>query len=297
MYTDIVFGKWTQWHDERRLQTVFTLFGYLLDCRILSLPQISFLNKNASEFIFQTHDDPLFRNNDGQLGYGASFQNGISRSAENAVNDMLARISFHADKLKNLPVCSKAKFEEYAQDYRDKKALIRATSAWATAIEDPDFDTIFPQDEISRAYPIIFNGSLREQTMRLVELERMFTSRKEAFESRRRQEPGYILHAPMGLMANVWTAFDRSNTADPCTCCVCHDETDADSTSSIVQLFCGHSFHEHCAEPWFKTRATCPTCRAQFQTRDLEFNRKYESDMVLEPTRSTKRRRGAEDQQ
>jgi len=42
------------------------------------------------------------------------------------------------------------------------------------------------------------------------------------------------------------------------TCCICHDDMDANS--AVVRLPCKHRFHRTCATKWLVRRQRCPLC-------------------------------------
>ncbi|TMW57625.1 hypothetical protein Poli38472_003550 [Pythium oligandrum] len=50
-----------------------------------------------------------------------------------------------------------------------------------------------------------------------------------------------------------------SHTPDQHTqCVICMNDA-----SEVIELPCGHQFHQDCIESWLKMRSTCPTCRHQ----------------------------------
>jgi hypothetical protein len=181
---------------------------------------------------------------------------------------------------------------------------------WDRVCRFPDFDLVFGPDDMAHERRCCASKPNTTEVMFLRSLHELYYTRNEHFEvsSMRnflpcRRYPHLNIPKPTldawkaGLHRDVWRKFDRSNTAGPFACGACSEEVGADTTYAVVRLFCGHSLHELCAAAWFKAHATCPTCAAQFETRHLSFNWKHKADMVLEPTRSTKRKREAEDQQ
>lgn len=59
----------------------------------------------------------------------------------------------------------------------------------------------------------------------------------------------------------------RSQTTDTRTCAICLGALvsfvpHSHSLVPLETLPCGHRFHASCADGWFRTRTTCPTCRA-----------------------------------
>lgn len=47
-------------------------------------------------------------------------------------------------------------------------------------------------------------------------------------------------------------------------CCETHNETDgaAVESATVMELECGHAFHQSCILPWLSSHTTCPCCRA-----------------------------------
>lgn len=51
------------------------------------------------------------------------------------------------------------------------------------------------------------------------------------------------------------------------TCSVCLDECVAETT----RLTCNHAFHSTCIVPWLSLHNTCPCCRVEFVTDDVDY--------------------------
>lgn len=58
----------------------------------------------------------------------------------------------------------------------------------------------------------------------------------------------------------------KTNSSD---CSVCKDEFDLES--QLVKLPCNHYFHGECLKPWLQQRNSCPTCRYELPTDDLDY--------------------------
>jgi len=56
-------------------------------------------------------------------------------------------------------------------------------------------------------------------------------------------------------------------------CQVCFDHFQDEDT--LYKLPCKHMFHEACIMPWLEKHNTCPSCRAELPTDDINYeNRK-----------------------
>jgi E3 ubiquitin-protein ligase RNF115/126 len=53
------------------------------------------------------------------------------------------------------------------------------------------------------------------------------------------------------------------------SCSVCKDEFRIEE--EVLGLPCKHSFHEECINPWLKERNSCPTCRFELPTDDVDY--------------------------
>uniref|UniRef100_V5HVA6 Putative polyubiquitin binding protein n=2 Tax=Ixodes ricinus TaxID=34613 RepID=V5HVA6_IXORI len=63
--------------------------------------------------------------------------------------------------------------------------------------------------------------------------------------------------APTGPAGNGLEAMRWNGKDSQCSICL----EDLDGSSKQMQTSCGHSFHEHCLEKWYKTDQSCPNCR------------------------------------
>jgi len=61
----------------------------------------------------------------------------------------------------------------------------------------------------------------------------------------------------------------RNNSID---CSVCKD--DFVLKTALIKLPCNHYFHEDCLNPWLLQRNSCPTCRFELPTDDLDYEAK-----------------------
>ncbi|CAH8320628.1 unnamed protein product [Eruca vesicaria subsp. sativa] len=51
-------------------------------------------------------------------------------------------------------------------------------------------------------------------------------------------------------------------------CSVCLSEFEEDDQGRLLPK-CGHSFHVHCIDTWFRSSSTCPLCRAPVQPENM----------------------------
>lgn len=56
-------------------------------------------------------------------------------------------------------------------------------------------------------------------------------------------------------------------------CAVCKDEMSIGS-EAVLQLPCNHKYHGECIVPWLETRNTCPVCRYELPTDDVDYERR-----------------------
>ncbi|KAJ0235317.1 RING-type domain-containing protein [Hirschfeldia incana] len=58
-------------------------------------------------------------------------------------------------------------------------------------------------------------------------------------------------------------------------CAVCKDEMSIGGSEAVVLLLpCDHKYHGECIVPWLETRNTCPVCRYELPTDDVDYERR-----------------------
>ncbi|KAA1129052.1 hypothetical protein PGTUg99_026448 [Puccinia graminis f. sp. tritici] len=64
---------------------------------------------------------------------------------------------------------------------------------------------------------------------------------------------------------NEVTSNPRFVSSDT-NCAICIEELQRDKDNIQIGTLegCGHSFHRTCADPWLKSKGTCPTCRKTY---------------------------------
>eukprot|EP00929_Paragymnodinium_shiwhaense_P000612 TRINITY_DN100863_c0_g1_i1.p1 TRINITY_DN100863_c0_g1~~TRINITY_DN100863_c0_g1_i1.p1 ORF type:complete len:549 (+),score=111.29 TRINITY_DN100863_c0_g1_i1:275-1921(+) len=55
-------------------------------------------------------------------------------------------------------------------------------------------------------------------------------------------------------------------------CVICADEI-GEAGTSVLELSCGHAFHEQCIRRWLCRRHTCPSCRLELEVDDVRYLR------------------------
>ena len=71
------------------------------------------------------------------------------------------------------------------------------------------------------------------------------------------------------------------------TCVICQE--DIVKNDKFYKTYCtdtaNHNFHVHCADPWFRTNDTCPTCRADLRKHIPNANQRSNHLTVQIPVR------------
>jgi E3 ubiquitin-protein ligase RNF115/126 len=54
------------------------------------------------------------------------------------------------------------------------------------------------------------------------------------------------------------------------SCSVCKDEFEV--SQNLIYLPCKHIYHDECIMPWLKERNSCPTCRFELPSEDVDYD-------------------------
>ncbi len=68
---------------------------------------------------------------------------------------------------------------------------------------------------------------------------------------------------------NIKCLRKDSNIDEEVSCSVCKDHFEV--SQDLVYLPCKHVYHEDCILPWLKERNSCPTCRFELPTDDVDY--------------------------
>ena len=60
--------------------------------------------------------------------------------------------------------------------------------------------------------------------------------------------------------------------ANDVVCAVCKDEISLGV--EVTRLPCSHHYHQDCIMPWLSIRKTCPLCRFELPTDDVDYERR-----------------------
>ncbi|XP_019058502.1 PREDICTED: RING-H2 finger protein ATL5-like [Tarenaya hassleriana] len=74
-------------------------------------------------------------------------------------------------------------------------------------------------------------------------------------------------------------ALPKNTDAPPLECSVCLSEFEENDEGRVLPK-CGHAFHVDCIDTWFRSRSTCPLCRAGIQPSNPE----QSPSEITEPT-------------
>jgi E3 ubiquitin-protein ligase RNF115/126 len=64
-------------------------------------------------------------------------------------------------------------------------------------------------------------------------------------------------------------------------CSVCKDTFNTEEI--VVKMPCKHLFHEDCIVPWLKMHNSCPTCRHELPTDDMDYENRRASGQSTNP--------------
>ncbi|KAC9702927.1 hypothetical protein R6Q59_026310 [Mikania micrantha] len=79
--------------------------------------------------------------------------------------------------------------------------------------------------------------------------------------------------AAQSFVNNLDRVVINNSDHDSLVCAICKDSLTAGTV--VNQLPCFHVYHPSCIKPWLSSRNTCPLCRFEFPTDDLDYeNRK-----------------------
>lgn len=75
--------------------------------------------------------------------------------------------------------------------------------------------------------------------------------------------------ASLAFVRNLALVDDKGD----CAICI-------DSITQGLKLPCGHYFHEACLAPWLKLHNSCPVCRQEYPTDDVEYEKKKRAEKI-----------------
>ena len=61
---------------------------------------------------------------------------------------------------------------------------------------------------------------------------------------------------------------EHCSAGDPCSVC----RTEFEAEEEVLELPCGHCFHDECIKPWLEVQNTCPICRATLPSTGNQAN-------------------------
>ncbi|KAL4568602.1 hypothetical protein LXL04_024217 [Taraxacum kok-saghyz] len=77
--------------------------------------------------------------------------------------------------------------------------------------------------------------------------------------------------ASKSIVDNLPLVTLKKNEDDQSICAVCKDEISIEE--KVTELPCRHHYHGDCILPWLSIRNTCPVCRFELPTDDVEYER------------------------
>ena len=141
--------------------------------------------------------------------------------------------------------------------------------------EEEDDSLVYNLDyiEADMGYQININGASTEQWDHVEDLIRRFISAAENYASDRHRSnsaPDLPTASQSSIDALPLVSIQKDemvNRFSSSLCVVCKD--DFKLNELVQQLPCLHLYHRACILPWLKTRNSCPLCRFELPTDDL----------------------------
>ena len=86
-----------------------------------------------------------------------------------------------------------------------------------------------------------------------------------------------------GKVSQILTEQELSECGtDGAQCSVCLENFEAED-AKVVKMPCIHVFHQECLMPWLEQHNSCPSCRHELPTDDVDYeNRKQDNGSVNE---------------
>jgi len=82
-----------------------------------------------------------------------------------------------------------------------------------------------------------------------------------------------------------------------CSVCVICAEEMTEAGAPVVELPCGHGFHENCLRRWLARRHTCPTCRLELEVDDVKYLRSIGLEEEADILEKVQQEKQAQEQQ
>jgi hypothetical protein len=90
------------------------------------------------------------------------------------------------------------------------------------------------------------------------------------------------------LQLHIWRSPTGTGSDGASYCIICFDEYESGRTV-LVQLHCGHQFHQHCIRAWTVVRNKCPLCMQPLQTSSTTVDAGRDEVSIELPTLLTNR--------
>ncbi|KAI3759970.1 hypothetical protein L1987_50357 [Smallanthus sonchifolius] len=105
----------------------------------------------------------------------------------------------------------------------------------------------------------------------VISFEELLERFVEADNSRRGVPP-----AARSFVDNLDRVVVNDSDHDGLVCAICKDSLSAGTV--VNQLPCSHVYHPSCIKPWLSSHNTCPLCRFEFPTDDVDYENRKESN-------------------